>query len=171
MRIVLFFDLPSVSNSEKRAYRHFVKGLLKRGFIRIQESVFAKLSQNQTDVDLALASLKTIVPKGEEIQINIPKADGNVYEYHVTCKKDIKVYKVYGAHAFCVLWEPMKCSFTCSEDRDGKVHNENKLRVDDFYNGNVDYVNRLYGLAPGYEKNPVKGITYNGLSLEQYLLR
>lgn len=63
MRIVLFFDLPSVSNSEKRAYRHFVKGLLKRGFIRIQESVFAKLSQNQTDVDLALASLKTIVPK------------------------------------------------------------------------------------------------------------
>lgn len=122
--------------------------------------IYEKLSQ---------CEIKTIVPKGEEMQINIPKADGNVYEYHVTCKKDIKAYKVYGAHAFCVLWEPMKCSFTFSEDRDGKVHNENKLRVDDFYNGNVDYVNSHGGLAPGYEKNPLKGITYNGHSLDHYL--
>lgn len=63
MRILVFFDLPSVSNSEKRAYRGFVKALQKRGFVRIQESVFAKLSKNQTDVDLTLESLNKVVPK------------------------------------------------------------------------------------------------------------
>lgn len=68
MRIMLYFDLPSVSNTEKRAYRKFVKLLIKKGFIRIQESVFAKLVQNQTDADLTLHALEKEVPIDGDIR-------------------------------------------------------------------------------------------------------
>ena len=42
MRILLLYDLPSVTNADKKIYRNFVKYLTTEGFIRIQESVFVK---------------------------------------------------------------------------------------------------------------------------------
>ena len=36
MRILLFFDLPTETNKDKREYRKFVKFLISEGFIRIQ---------------------------------------------------------------------------------------------------------------------------------------
>ena len=43
MRIIVFFDLPTETNEEKRAYRNFRKALIKDGFIMMQESVYTKL--------------------------------------------------------------------------------------------------------------------------------
>lgn len=43
MRVVVFFDLPTETNEDKRAYRHFRKALMKDGFIMMQESVYTKL--------------------------------------------------------------------------------------------------------------------------------
>ena len=43
MRIIVFFDLPTETNEDKRNYRHFRKALLKDGFIMMQESVYTKL--------------------------------------------------------------------------------------------------------------------------------
>ncbi len=43
MRIIVFFDLPTETNEDKRAYRHFRKALMKDGFIMMQESVYTKL--------------------------------------------------------------------------------------------------------------------------------
>lgn len=43
MRIIVFFDLPTETNEDKRAYRHFRKALIKDGFIMMQESVYTKL--------------------------------------------------------------------------------------------------------------------------------
>ena len=43
MRIIVFFDLPTETNEDKRAYRHFRKALIKDGFIMLQESVYTKL--------------------------------------------------------------------------------------------------------------------------------
>ncbi len=48
MRILLFFDLPTVTSSDRREYRKFRKFLLKNGFIMLQESVYSKLALNQT---------------------------------------------------------------------------------------------------------------------------
>ena len=44
MRTLLFFDLPTITNANKRTYRIFVKNLINIGFYRIQESVFVKMS-------------------------------------------------------------------------------------------------------------------------------
>ena len=43
MRKIVFFDLPTETNEDKRAYRHFRKALIKDGFIMMQESVYTKL--------------------------------------------------------------------------------------------------------------------------------
>lgn len=43
MRIIVFFDLPTETNEDKRNYRNFRNTLLKDGFIMMQESVYTKL--------------------------------------------------------------------------------------------------------------------------------
>lgn len=48
MRILVFFDLPTETNEEKRTYRSFRKLLINNGFIMMQESVYCKLVLNAT---------------------------------------------------------------------------------------------------------------------------
>lgn len=43
MRIIVFFDLPTLTAEDKRNYRQFRKLLIKNGFIMLQESVYCKL--------------------------------------------------------------------------------------------------------------------------------
>ena len=43
MRIIVFFDLPTETNEDNRAYRHVRKALNKDGFIMMQESDYTKL--------------------------------------------------------------------------------------------------------------------------------
>ncbi len=62
MRMILFFDLPSVTNKDHREYAKFVKLLKKNGFIRMQESVFTKLAINQSDVNSCMLNLKKNIP-------------------------------------------------------------------------------------------------------------
>lgn len=46
MRVLVFFDLPSVHSTDKRNYRRFRKFLIKEGFVMLQESVYCKLVLN-----------------------------------------------------------------------------------------------------------------------------
>ena len=62
MRIVLFFDLPSVTKKEIRDYTTFVKNLKKLGFVRMQESVFTKLALNPSVVNSCISELKKKLP-------------------------------------------------------------------------------------------------------------
>ena len=50
MRILLLYDLPSVTNKDKKIYKEFVKFLITEGFVRIQESVFVKACLNANAV-------------------------------------------------------------------------------------------------------------------------
>ena len=43
MRMLLFFDLPSVTNSDLKKYRKFRKFLIENGFSMLQESGYSKL--------------------------------------------------------------------------------------------------------------------------------
>lgn len=61
MRVIVFFDLPSVTDEDKREYRHFQKMLIKNGFIMQQESVYSKLALNST----VAASIKDTVRKNK----------------------------------------------------------------------------------------------------------
>lgn len=48
MRLLVFFDLPTETNEDKREYRKFRKLLIKNGFIMLQESVYSRLVLNKT---------------------------------------------------------------------------------------------------------------------------
>lgn len=43
MRALVFFDLPTETNEDKRNYRQFRKLLIKNGFIMLQESVYTRM--------------------------------------------------------------------------------------------------------------------------------
>ena len=62
MRMMVMFDLPVETASERRAYRQFVKFLKENGFILFQESIYVKLSMNSSNVALTQKALKDHLP-------------------------------------------------------------------------------------------------------------
>ena len=51
MRIIVMFDLPTISSAERKEYAKFRKFLIKSGFLMMQESIYCKLSPNSTLAD------------------------------------------------------------------------------------------------------------------------
>lgn len=43
MRMMVFFDLPTLTGEDRRNYRKFRKTLIKNGFVMLQESVYCKM--------------------------------------------------------------------------------------------------------------------------------
>lgn len=69
MRVIVMFDLPTISVSERRDYTKFRKYLIKNGFLMMQESVYCKLAQNQTAADLIVEQLKKNKPDKGLVQV------------------------------------------------------------------------------------------------------
>lgn len=58
MRVIVFFDLPVLTESNRREYRIFRKLLIKSGFMMVQESVYCKLAQNSSVADIMVDNIK-----------------------------------------------------------------------------------------------------------------
>ncbi len=69
MRVIVFYDLPSVEIHELRAYRKFRKYLIKNGFMMMQESVYCKLALTQTVATSIINSLKQNKPPAGIVQM------------------------------------------------------------------------------------------------------
>lgn len=69
MRVLVMFDLPSVSSSERKEYTKFRKHLMKSGFLMMQESVYCKLVQNATAADLLVDSIRKNKPSDGLVQV------------------------------------------------------------------------------------------------------
>lgn len=63
MRMMLFFDLPRDTSSQRSAATRFVKDLKKQGFIMLQESVYCKLSMNPSSLEYQKIAVRKIKPK------------------------------------------------------------------------------------------------------------
>ena len=48
MRTLLFFDLPTITASERKAAAAFRKSLVKDGFLMLQESVYCRMALNSS---------------------------------------------------------------------------------------------------------------------------
>ena len=48
MRIIVFFDLPTLTYKDQKEYRLFRKLLINDGFVMMQESIYTKLALNTT---------------------------------------------------------------------------------------------------------------------------
>lgn len=62
MRIIVMFDLPVTTASDRREYTRFRKYLIKNGFLMMQERVYCKLAQNSTAADLIVQNVKKNKP-------------------------------------------------------------------------------------------------------------
>lgn len=69
MRVIVFFDLPVVTNEERRAYTQFRKFLLKSGFMMVQESVYCKLALNSVAVNTIIENVRKNSPEKGLIQL------------------------------------------------------------------------------------------------------
>ena len=68
MRMVLFFDLPTLTDKDRREYRKFRKLLIKNGFVMVQESVYTKMLLNQTAQKSVVDMLKKNKPASGMVQ-------------------------------------------------------------------------------------------------------
>lgn len=92
MRVIIFFDLPTESLENKRAYRTFRKFLIKKGFLMLQESVYCKLALNQTVSNAIIDSVKKNRP-----------ADGLVQLLVITEKQFAKMEYICGEKVSIVI--------------------------------------------------------------------
>lgn len=69
MRIMVFFDLPSVTVSERREYSRFRRSLIKSGFLMMQESVYTKIALNQNVAATICNEIKKFKPPSGTVQI------------------------------------------------------------------------------------------------------
>ena len=67
MRQLLFFDLPTETPQEKRAYRQFRKFLIDEGFLMLQYSVYSKLTLNDSQSKTVLRKIKKNKPKSGSV--------------------------------------------------------------------------------------------------------
>ena len=92
MRIVLFFDLPTLTEKNRKEYTRFRKFLIKTGFMMLQESVYVKLALNTTTTNTLMNNLEKNKP-----------ADGLVQVLLVTEKQYSKMYMLLGENKSEVL--------------------------------------------------------------------
>lgn len=69
MRVLVFFDLPVITEENRRAYRKFRKFLLKNGFLMLQESFYCKLALNSTAVRTIVDNVHKNKPEEGLIQL------------------------------------------------------------------------------------------------------
>lgn len=92
MRVMVMFDLPVLTASERKAYRDFRKFLIKSGFLMLQESVYCKLAQNSTVADTVCDNIRKNSPTQGLVQI-----------LKVTEKQYQKMDYIVGKRNDCVL--------------------------------------------------------------------
>lgn len=69
MRVIVFFDLPVLTDANRIDYRTFRKYLVKSGFIMVQESVYCKLAQNSSMADIIVDNIKKNRPHEGLVQV------------------------------------------------------------------------------------------------------
>ncbi len=88
MRLILFFDLPTLTSLQRREYRQFVKYLDSEGFIRVQFSVYSKLCINSDSANTF----------SKKISSNCP-TEGNIRFLIITEAQYQKIVNVNDVHS------------------------------------------------------------------------
>ena len=89
MRVIVFFDLPTQTNKDRKIYARFRKDLINEGFIMIQESVYSKLALNNSIVKSIREKIhKNKPPKGIVQMLVITEKQYSSIEYVVGDKTE-----------------------------------------------------------------------------------
>lgn len=85
MRLILLYDLPVVTDRDKKIYNKFRNFLLDDGFYMIQYSVYVRICKNFDDVKKHIT----------RVEINAPKK-GNIRLFQLTEKQYENMYMISG---------------------------------------------------------------------------
>ena len=69
MRVMVMFDLPTVTAEDKCSYRMFRKKLIKDGFLMMQESIYVKIAINPAAGEGIINRVEKYKPKKGIIQV------------------------------------------------------------------------------------------------------
>lgn len=69
MRLIVMFDLPVVTEEEKRIYNKFRKFLLKDGYIMVQFSIYSRICKNSDDVYKHMNRIKQKLPSRGNVRL------------------------------------------------------------------------------------------------------
>lgn len=69
MRMLIMFDLPTLTQNDMREYRRFRKYLIKSGFIMMQESIYSKLVLNNETAKLVANQVRKNIPRDGLVQM------------------------------------------------------------------------------------------------------
>lgn len=69
MRMLVLFDLPTITVHDRKEYTKFRKFIINEGFIMMQESVYTKIILNGTAAQLMKNKLKAHKPKSGIVQM------------------------------------------------------------------------------------------------------
>lgn len=69
MRLIVFFDLPMMSDKDRREYSKFHKFLVKNGFIMMQKSVYTKLVINNVTSALVKEKVAKNLPSSGTVEL------------------------------------------------------------------------------------------------------
>lgn len=69
MRVILFFDLPTLTKKDRREYSLFRNKLIKNGYMMLQFSVYSKICSNRDSAIKHISKMKKELPKQGSIRI------------------------------------------------------------------------------------------------------
>lgn len=69
MRVMVMFDLPTVTSKDIKNYNKFRKFLITEGFIMMQESIYTKLALNGTVANLVKEKVRKSCPPEGLVQM------------------------------------------------------------------------------------------------------
>ena len=62
MRLMIFFDLPTITSENRRNYRKFRNDLISNGFFMLQESVYCRMVINEAMAKSTVAKIEGFKP-------------------------------------------------------------------------------------------------------------
>lgn len=91
MRLIVFFDLPTETNEDKRNYRRFRKCLIQNGFLMLQESVYCRILLTPTSENAVMEIIRKNKPADGLVQmLSVTEKQFSKMEYLVgSCQREI----------------------------------------------------------------------------------
>ena len=69
MRIILMFDMPTITIEDRKNYSKFKDNLIDDGFIMIQYSIYVRICKNQDDITKHINRVKMFTPEKGNIRL------------------------------------------------------------------------------------------------------
>ena len=83
MWILVFFDLPTETKKDKKAYANFKKGLQQDGFTMFQYSIYVRHCASKENMDVHIKRVQLFMPPAGQVSIMsiTDKQYGNILNF------------------------------------------------------------------------------------------